>query len=86
MWALSRNEGTQIWWDNCDLSNATMVDHKCNVMEDLEILNCKLYPREPDAEGKTGVGSKDRCVAFDNVIISCMSGECKNVSSVYSCT
>ena len=44
VWAATRDEGTQIWWDNCDLSNKTMVDHKCNVVEDLEELNCKLYP------------------------------------------
>ena len=38
MWAAAREEGTQIYWDSCDLNNATMVDHKCNVMEDLEDL------------------------------------------------
>ena len=39
-----------------------------------------------DPEGNFGVGAKNTCVAFDNNIISCMSGICKNVSAVYSCT
>lgn len=35
--------------------------------------------------GMYGVGAKNDCVSFDNVQISCESGICKNVSSVYSC-
>ncbi len=29
---------------------------------------------------------KETCIELDQVIISCMSGICKNVSDVYSCT
>ena len=46
VWAAVRDMGTQIWWEACDLSNMTFVDHKCNTMEDLKELNCKLYPTE----------------------------------------
>jgi hypothetical protein len=31
------------------------------------------------------VGSKEICVEFDDMEISCMSGICKNVSAVYKC-
>ena len=47
MWAAARDLGTQIYWDNCDITdNDTFVDHKCNIIEDEEKLNCKLYPTE----------------------------------------
>ena len=36
-----------------------------------------------DEDGNPGV--KDVCVTFDQMIISCMSGICKNVSEVYDC-
>ena len=37
------------------------------------------------ADEKGVPGLKDECIKFDNVIISCLSGICKNVSMVYSC-
>ena len=37
----------------------------------------------PDGEE---VGKKEICSKFDNIIISCVQGICKNVSEVYSCT
>ena len=47
MYASARDLGTQIYWDNCDITdNDTFVDHKCNIIEDEEKLNCKLYPTE----------------------------------------
>ena len=47
VWASARDLGTEIYWDECDVStNETFIDHKCNVIEDEEKLNCKLYPTE----------------------------------------
>ena len=31
-------------------------------------------------------GDKEICSVFDNIQVSCMSGMCRNVSSVYQCT
>lgn len=86
VWAATRELGTEIYWESCDFTEGSFVDHKCNVLEDLEELNCKLYKSEKDANGKTGVGDKDICVEFDDIQISCLSGICKNVSAIYSCT
>eukprot|EP00095_Tigriopus_kingsejongensis_P007120 maker-scaffold303_size215788-snap-gene-1.14 protein:Tk07120 transcript:maker-scaffold303_size215788-snap-gene-1.14-mRNA-1 annotation:"GL12734" len=83
VWAAVRELGTTVYWDGCDFNNETFVDHRCNVLDDLEPMNCKLYKYEKDKEGQPGL--KDRCIQFDNNVISCMSGICKNVSMVYDC-
>ena len=36
-----------------------------------------------DLDDKPGV--KEQCITFNNTIISCESGICRNVSSVYAC-
>lgn len=46
VWAAVRTTGTELWLEACELDNATLIDHKCNTMEDLKELNCKLYPTE----------------------------------------
>ena len=38
--------GTEIYLEGCDLTDAHFVDHKCNILEDEEDLNCKLFPSE----------------------------------------
>lgn len=84
--AATRELGTEIYWEGCDFSEGHFIDHKCNTLEDTEDLNCKLFSSEQDADGNTGTGDAERCVAFDNDEISCLAGICKNISEVYSCT
>jgi len=86
VYAATRNLGTQIYWDKCDLTEEHFVNHKCNTLEDLKELNCKLFSTEKDETGKTGVGHAEECVKFDNVQVQCTSGVCKNISEVYKCT
>ncbi len=49
-----RNLGSEIDWKGCDLtppnedSDIGFIDHKCNVIEDLEDMNCKKYSYEKD--------------------------------------
>lgn len=38
--------GTEIYWENCDFSEDHFVDHTCNILDDLEELNCKLFSSE----------------------------------------
>ena len=87
--ATARHEGTKIYWSGCDFSKDrdgnynNFVNHTCNIMEDIEEWNCKMF----DSEAKEGqVGHKQICKDFDNIIVSCEAGICKNVSSVYDCT
>ena len=46
VWASARDLGTQIYWDECDIREEKFIDTKCNVIEDEEKMNCKLYPTE----------------------------------------
>jgi len=85
VWAATRELGTQIYWEGCDLTKEHFVNHKCNTLEDLKKLNCKLFSSEKDENGQTGVGHAEECVKFDNVQVQCTSGECKNISEVYKC-
>nr|XP_040567981.1 uncharacterized protein LOC121117603 [Lepeophtheirus salmonis] len=88
VWAAARNLGTEIDWTDCDIiydneeeSLDTFVNHRCNVLEDLPEMNCKLYPYEKDTNGNTG--DKNRCIRFNNIQISCEAGICKNITAVY---
>ena len=46
VYAAVRELGTTVYWDGCDFSNDSFIDHTCNTLEDLEELNCKLYGYE----------------------------------------
>lgn len=85
VFAAARTMGTEIYLEGCDLTDAHFIDHKCNILEDEEDFNCKLFPSEKDSDGNTGTGDKDICLGFDNLQVQCTSGICKNYSSVYQC-
>jgi len=85
VWAATRHLGTEIYWSNCDFTEEHFYDHKCNTLEDLKELNCKLFSTEKDENGEYGVGHAEECVKFDGVQVQCTSGTCKNISEVYKC-
>jgi len=85
VWASARELGTEINFDGCDLTEEHFVNHKCNTLEDLEELNCKLFSTEKDENGKFGDGDAEICVSFDNIQVQCVTGVCKNISEVYKC-
>ncbi|TRY79645.1 hypothetical protein TCAL_12607 [Tigriopus californicus] len=84
--AAVRELGTTVYWDGCNFNETGdgFIDHVCNTLEDIKPMNCKLYGYEKDSEGNPGL--KDKCIQFNDNVISCMSGICKNVSLVYDCT
>ena len=90
--ATARHEGTKIYWSGCDFSKDTngnynnFVNHTCNIMEDIEELNCKLNDTYAKKRNHPEVGNKTICKHFNDIIVSCEAGICKNVSSVYDCT
>ena len=45
-----------------------------------------FYPMTISAPDGEEEGKKEICSKFDNIIISCVQGICKNVSEVYDCT
>uniref|UniRef100_A0A0K2TXH1 Uncharacterized protein n=1 Tax=Lepeophtheirus salmonis TaxID=72036 RepID=A0A0K2TXH1_LEPSM len=87
VYAAVRNLGTEIDWINCEIppENVTysdeFINHKCNVLQDLPSLNCKLFPYEKDEDKNPG--DKNRCIRFHNIQIACEAGICRNISSVY---
>jgi len=91
VYASARDLGTQIYWDECDNSTIdAFVDHKCNIIQDEERMNCKLYPTETNKNAAGEVyplesGSKDRCSRFNDIQVLCESGVCRNYSAVYKC-
>ena len=55
-------------------------------MEDIEELNCKLNDTYANKRNHPEFGNKTICKHFNDIIVSCEAGICKNVSSVYDCT
>ena len=45
VWAATRYIGTEILWEDCDLTEEydTYYNHTCNTLEDLKEYNCKYY-------------------------------------------
>ena len=92
MKASARHEGTKIYWNGCDFSKDrndkynNFVNHTCNIMEDIEEWNCKMFDSEAKTRNPPEVGHKQICKDFNDIIVSCEAGICKNVSSVYDCT
>ncbi len=52
-----RDLGTGIYWDGCDFSNDSFIDHTCNTLEDVENLNCKQFSYE---EGEFSTNCLDK--------------------------
>ena len=51
MWASVRDVGTELLWNECEMDREEKdkVEDKgvdCNILEDEQKLNCKLYPGE----------------------------------------
>ncbi len=57
------------------------MNQECSTLEDLNELNCKLYKNQTDENGVAG--AKDDCMKFDQRLISCESGVCKDIGLIY---
>ena len=68
-------------WEKCELQTRDLYeDHTCTTLEDLGPMNCKRSKWE-----LVDPGSVEDCRQYNN-LISCMGGECFNVSMIYKCT
>ena len=71
--ATARHEGTKIYWSGCDFSKDAngnynnFVNHTCNIMEDIEELNCKLNDTYAKKRNHPEVGNKTICKHFNDI-------------------
>ena len=81
MYGILRDPGATIRFDECSLAEEDgFMDHTCSIAEDLEELNCKRSKYET-----TEPGNREVCMGFNNIIISCEGGVCKNISKIWKC-
>ena len=81
MYGILRDPGATIRFDECSLEEEDgFMDHTCSIAEDLEELNCKRSKYET-----TEPGNREVCMGFNNIIISCEGGVCKNISKIWQC-
>lgn len=81
VYGLMRERGADMEWQDCELQeDLGFIDHTCSTLDDLEAMNCKRSKWELDRPG-----SVEQCRLYDS-LISCKTGECKNVTKIYECT
>ncbi|TRY73043.1 hypothetical protein TCAL_03339 [Tigriopus californicus] len=61
------------------LSCQDVTNHTCQTLHDLTEVDCKQYVANEEALGK-------RCAHYDEVVLSCEAGICKNISAIYQCS
>lgn len=70
-----RTQGATIKSMNCK----NVQNHTCQTLEDLEEVDCKRYVADEETLGKV-------CAHYDDVLLSCKAGRCKNISAIYQCS
>ena len=78
-----RNRSVDLTLEGCRVDSDLFKVATCDTLEDLPDINCKIYEDQVDHDGNPG--AKQTCLDFDDVVVMCEAGVCKNVSQVYDC-